>query len=425
LFDVAALLATQPVPPGRRVGVVTNAGGPGILLADACESHGLVLPELSAETVADLRAQLPAEASVRNPVDMIASASPDDFERAVAAVGGDPVIDAVIVIFVPPITTQAEAVAAAVARGAGRVPGQKPVLTVFLSSKGAPPVLAAGPRGRLPSYSFPENAARALAAAERYRRWRERPRGTPLVLDAAARATLREVAERAVGSNDARLWLPPADVEAVLQTIGIATARAVTAAPQDAVAAAERIGYPLVVKAIAPGLIHKSDVGGVILGIGSAAEAAAAVQALRSRIEATGRILTGVLLQREVRGGIEALVGVVNDPTFGPLVVCGLGGVQAELLRDVSFRLPPVTDLDAAEMIDRLRLSALLDGYRGAPPGDRAALVSLLRRVSALVETVPELYELDLNPVKILPPGDGLAVVDARIRVGPARLGPV
>ncbi|HET8645135.1 MAG TPA: acetate--CoA ligase family protein, partial [Vicinamibacteria bacterium] len=212
-------------------------------------------------------------------------------------------------------------------------------------------------------------------------------------------------------------WLGPAQVEAVLAAAGINVAPSRRVAPAEAAAAADRMGYPLVAKAVAPGLLHKSDVGGVILGLEAADQVALAMVTLRDRMARAGHMLTDVQLQREVRGGIEALVGVVADPTFGPLLVCGLGGVQVELLRDASFRLPPVSDLDAEEMIDRLRLRALLDGYRGAPPGDRAALVELLQRVSALVEAVPELRELDLNPVKVLTPGRGAVVVDARLRV--------
>jgi len=414
LFDVVTLLATQPVPPGPRVGVVTNAGGPGILLADACEARGLKLPELEEGTVAALRAFLPAHAGVRNPVDMIASATPADFARAVAAVGADANVDSVVAIYVPPMVTRPEEVAAAIAEGAGRVPAHKPLLTVFLSSKGAPDVLASGPRGRLPSYSFPENAARALAAAERYGRWRARARGNLRHLDATARLTVRDVVDGALQGRDGTVWLDPAQVESVLRAAGIqmATSRQVPAA--QAAVAADAMGYPLVAKAVAPGLLHKSDVGGVILGLDAADQVALAAVTLRERMAKAGHTLKDVLLQREVRGGIEALVGVVADPTFGPLLVCGLGGVQVELLRDASFRLPPVSDLDAEEMIDRLRLRALLDGYRGAPPGDRAALVELLQRVSALVEAIPELRELDLNPVKLLPPGRGAVVVDAR-----------
>jgi len=418
LFDVVALLATQPVPQGPRVGVVTNAGGPGILLADACEARGLKLPELSADTVARLRAFLPPAASVRNPVDVLAAAQPEDFARAVAAVGADPAVDAVVVIYVPPLAVDSDEVAAAIARGAGQVLATKPVASVFLSSKGAPPALARGPRGRLPSYSFPENAARALAAAVKYGRWRERPAGTPTVLDRDARAAVREIVERALAATDGARWLEARDVEAVLRAAGIQIAASQIVAPDEAADTAARMGYPLVAKAVAPGLLHKSDVGGVILGLESAEAVASAVETMRERLQAAGARLQAVQLQREVRGGLEALVGVVGDATFGPLVVCGLGGVLVELLRDASFRLPPVTDLDATEMIDRLRLKPLLDGYRGAPAGDRVALLSLVQRVSALVEAVPELREMDLNPVKVLPPGQGAVVVDARMRVG-------
>jgi acetyl coenzyme A synthetase (ADP forming)-like protein len=418
LFDVVALLATQPVPPGPRVGVVTNAGGPGILLADACEARGLKLPELSAGTVAKLREFLPPAATVRNPVDVLAAAQPEHFARAVAAVGTDPAVDALVVIYVPPLAVDSDEVAAAIARGAAEVPAPKPVASVFLSSKGAPPALARGPRGRLPSYSFPENAARALAAAVKYGRWRERPRGTPVVLERDARAAVREIVELALPADDSARWLEAGDVEGLLRATGIQFAASEIVLPDEAPEAAERMGYPLVAKAVAPGLLHKSDVGGVVLGLESAEAVASAVKTMRARLRAAGVSLAAVQLQREVRGGIEALIGVVGDPTFGPLVVCGLGGVQVELLRDASFRLPPVTDLDAAEMIDRLRLKPLLDGYRGAPAGDRVALLSLVQRVSALVEAVPELREVDLNPVKVLPPGQGAVVVDARMRVG-------
>ncbi|HJQ82499.1 MAG TPA: acetate--CoA ligase family protein, partial [Candidatus Binatia bacterium] len=189
-------------------------------------------------------------------------------------------------------------------------------------------------------------------------------------------------------------------------------------APADAPAAAERLGFPLVAKAVAPGLVHKSDVGGVVLGLDSPEAVGRAVSTLAERVRAAGSALEGVLLQRQVTGGIEALVGVTSDPTFGPLLVCGLGGVLVELLRDVAFHLTPVTDVDARDMLARLRAGRLLDGYRGMPPGDRDALVDVILRVSALVEVLPELRELDLNPVKVLPPGKGAIVVDARMRVG-------
>src|SRR6185369_16749482 len=201
---------TQPVPAGRRVGVVTNAGGPGILFADACEAHGLELPTLAPETLATLRAFLPAQAGLANPIDMIASATPEQYERAMRAVGADAAVDAVVAMYVPPMVSRPEEVAAAIAHAAGDVPAHKPVLCVFLSSKGAPPLLSQGPRGKLPSFSYPENAAMALAAAERYGRWRTRPRGRPLALGRMAETTIRAVVDRVLADRDGARWLDAA-----------------------------------------------------------------------------------------------------------------------------------------------------------------------------------------------------------------------
>jgi acyl-CoA synthetase (NDP forming) len=419
LFDVAALLSTQPVPAGPGVGVVTNAGGPGILLADTCEAHGLRLPELAPETLSTLRAFLPPQAGLANPIDMIASATAEQYLRAMQAVGTDPNVDAVVVIYIPPMVGDPESIARAIAAGAGQVPAHKPVLVVFISSRGAPPLLSTGPRGRLPSYSFPENAAMALAMAERYGRWRTRPRGSTLTLDRFAQSSIRAVIDRVLQGRAEPCWLEPRDLATVLRAAGVEFAAAERTSVTDAVATAERMGYPLVAKAISPGLIHKSDVGAVIMGLDSAAAVAAAAETLVQRLQAIGKPLEGILLQRQIAGGIEALVGVTTDPTFGPLLVCGLGGVLVELLRDVAFRLTPVSDVDAAEMIAKLRAATLLDGYRGAPPGDRDALIGVILRISALVEVVPEIRELDLNPVKVLPPGSGAVAVDGRIRIGP------
>jgi acetyl coenzyme A synthetase (ADP forming)-like protein len=417
LFDVAALLSTQPLPAGRRVAVVTNAGGPGILLADACEAQGLTLPALAERTRERLREFLPAAAGVTNPVDMTAAAPPEHYARAIEVVGADPNTDALVVIYIPVLASPTE-MAAAIARAAGTVAAAKPVLVVFMSADPIPAELGAGPRGALPAYRFPENAAIVLAAAERYGRWRHRPVSAPFVLGDAARAAVRAVVERVLECADGPRWLEPDDLATVLRAAGITVATAERVAPGDAAAAAERLGFPLVAKAIAPGVLHKSDVGGVKLGLHSGSDVAAAVEAMDAAMRAVGTQLEAVLLQREVAVGVEAMVGVTSDPTFGPVLVCGLGGVLVELLRDVSFRLPPVTELDGAEMLALLRGGRLLDGYRGSPPADRAALIDVICRVSAIVEAVPELRELDLNPVKVLAPHQGAVVIDARLRVG-------
>lgn len=417
LFDVGVLLSTQPMPLGARVGVVTNAGGPGILLADMGETHGLVLPELTTETQATLRTLLPPQAGLANPVDMIASATPAQYARTIELVGADANIDALVVIYIPPLVTDPVEIAQAIAQGAGTVPAQKPVLTVFMTSQGVPAALNAGPRGTLPTYTFPENAALALGAAVHYGRWRARPRGTPLSLSPFAHSAVRAVIDRVLATASEPLWLPPGDLATVLHAAGIPLAAAEQTTPAEAVSTAERLGYPLVAKIISPDVLHKSDVGGVILGLETPAAVASAVDTLVARTRQIGARLDGILLQRQVSSGIEALVGVTTDPLFGPLLVCGLGGTLVEVLHDVTFRLTPVSDSDAAEMLTRLRANVLLDGYRGAAPGDRAALITLLLRVSALVESVPELQEFDLNPVKVLAPGAGVIALDGRMQI--------
>jgi acetyl coenzyme A synthetase (ADP forming)-like protein len=419
LMDVATLFSTQPVPIGPRVGAITNGGGAGILLADACEAHGLKLPELTSQTLERLRSFLPAQAALTNPVDTIASATPKQYFQAIEAVGSDPNINSLIIIYIPPQLHSAAEMFEALAKAAARVPLEKPVLCVFMSSQPAPLLLSPPPRGRIPVFGFPENAALALSAAERYERWRKRPRGSILSLDPFARATVRAVIDRILASSRTPVWLDQADAFTVLHAAGIEMAAAELATPDKAEATAERMGYPLVAKVVSAGLIHKSDLGGVLLGLRCKEDVASAVATFVRRMQRSSIQIEKILLQREVPGGIEALVGVTSDPTFGPLVGCGLGGVMAELLKDISFRLSPVSDVDAAEMIEELRAHRILDGYRGMPAGDRAALIRVVQQVSSLVELIPELQELDLNPVKVLEPGRGAIVVDGRIKIGP------
>ncbi|HEU4730213.1 MAG TPA: acetate--CoA ligase family protein, partial [Kofleriaceae bacterium] len=414
MFDVVALLSSQPVPGGPRIGVVTNAGGPGILLADACEAHELTLPQLTPETTEALRAFLPHEASVGNPVDMIASAPPDHYERAIELVGRDPNIDAVVAIYVPPLVTNPESVAAAIARGAATLPDDKPIATVFLSSKGTPALLSSGRRGAIPSYSFPESAALALGAAARYGAWRKRPIGTQFKLDGEREQAVRACVRAWRAEGPGLRWLSSDQISQLLGLAGVPLVEHRTVpGPEAAVAAARELGFPVVLKAIAPRLLHKSDVGGVAVNLADAAAVAAAADDMRARLPA----LEGYLVQRQVPRGVEALVGVTKDASLGPLLVAGIGGVAVELYKDVSFRVTPVSDREAAGMLEELRGKKLFDGFRGAPAADRPALIDIIQRISALVEIMPELVELDMNPVIVLPPGQGAVAVDARIRL--------
>jgi acyl-CoA synthetase (NDP forming) len=260
-----------------------------------------------------------------------------------------------------------------------------------------------------------------LEAANRYGRWRSRPRGDVITLGPATEKAARGVIDRALAGADSPRWLGQDELAAVLKAVGIEAATCEHTSLEQAPAVAERIGYPLVAKVVSPDVLHKTDVGGVIMGLRSAAEVAQAAARLKARMDELGKRFEGVMLQCEVTHGIEALVGVTTDPTFGPLLVCGMGGVNVELVKDVAFRLHPVTDRDAEDMVAALRSSPLLDGYRGAPAGDRQALISIIRAISALVELVPEITELDLNPIKVLPPGQGAVVIDARMRIAPLR----
>lgn len=409
LFDLASLLSSQPVPAGPRLGVVTNVGGPGILLADACEARGLALPRLSEETERALRAFLPATAALGNPIDMTASAPPDHFAATIGLVGRDPNVDAVAVLYVPPLVTEPDEIAAAIARGAGSIPADKPIMTVFMSSKGTPELLARGPRGPIPSFSFPENVAIALSASVRYGQWRARPIGTRFVLKPEQQQSIRaEIAACRDG------WMPLERIATLLATVGVQLAelRIVRPDPSAACAAARELGFPCVLKAVAPGLVHKTDVGGVALDLEDATAVTRAAESMLARVRATQ-----LIVQRQVPRGVEALVGVTTDPTLGPLLVAGIGGTAVELYKDVAFRIVPLSDVDANEMLEQLRGKALLDGFRGAPAADRAVLIEVIQRIAALVEIVPELVELDLNPVIVLPPGHGAIAADARIRL--------
>jgi acyl-CoA synthetase (NDP forming) len=259
----------------------------------------------------------------------------------------------------------------------------------------------------------------ALSAAVGYGKWRARPPAPPFALDLDTEDSVRRIASRLRRQMPNGGWVAPEDLAALLQAIGVPFARIQRTGLEvdSVVAAAEEIGYPVVLKAVAPGLLHKSDVGGVAVGIDSAAALRQAAADVSLKVHEAGVALEGFLVQRQVERGLEALVGVTTDPSLGPLLVAGLGGVHVELFRDVSFRLTPVSELDVAEMLDSLKSRALLDGFRGSPPADREALKRTILRIGGLVEIMPELLELDLNPVMVLGPGKGAIAVDGRLRL--------
>ena len=408
MFDVATLLSHQPLPRGRRVAILTNAGGPGILAADACGANGLELPSLGEATRAELQSFLPAAASLHNPIDMLASASPDDFRRALVAILRDDAVDSVITIFIPPLATKLQAFVEAIS-DAAQDQNDKPVLAVLMRAEAAPPGLSP-----IPAYAFPESAALALARVAAYAAWRSRPVVAASALDRFDRNAIRGVIE-ASRAGEAE-WLSPQDAHALLTAAGIAIPEsAVVTSGDDAVRAATRMGYPVALKAVGRTLVHRTERKAVTLNLQDAAAVRAAYQDFQTRL---GAEMTGVLVQRMIPPGAEMLVGAIQDPLFGPMIGCGTGGVMVEVFADTAFRLHPLTASDAGDMIDELRGARLLRGYRGAPRVDEAALRDVLLRVSALIGAAPEIRELDLNPVIVLP--SGACVADVRVRLGSA-----
>jgi len=413
MFELATLLANQPPPGGDRVAIVTNGGGLGILCADTCEAHGLKVPPLSDDTVAALREFLPPAASLANPVDMIASATGEDYGRTIRTVAGDPGIDALIVIYIPPLATLAPEIARNIVEAIRDIGGRIPVLTTFMSAKGLLEELQA-PGIRVPSFAFPEQAAIALAHAARYGRWRIRPEGeVPRFPDIRADEAAAILASALHG---APRWMAPEEVEGLLSCYGLPTVHAhrVTT-PEEAGAAAAQVGGGVALKAVGPEIVHKTEIGAVRLGLIGTAEVRREAVEMARAIEAQGVKLEGFLVQPMIEDGIEMLVGVVHDPLFGPVVACGAGGTVVELVKDVAVRITPLTDLDASEMVRSLATFPLLEGHRGGAKADVAALEETLLRVSAMVEAHPEIGEMDLNPVMVLK--RGAVVVDARVRV--------
>ena len=414
MFEAAAFFSTQPLPRGNRVGIITNAGGPGILAADACEAAGLRVPELAEKTKEGLREFLPLIAGVTNPVDMTSAGSAADYRQAIGVVSQDPNIDALIVIFIPPMAVRTEDAASQIVAATEELNGRIPVIATFMAAEGISGQLT-GKSVKVPAYPFPESAARVLAHAVRRRSWLAAPRGVipsfPDVRRLEAAAIVSEVL------SDRRGWLDPAESKELLDCYGIRQAKGGTAkTPLEAEKLARQLGGKVVIKGVARGLVHKSELGAVRTGLGPG-DVLRTAKEMRESLQKAGYEKSEFLVQEMLEGGAEMFVGVTNDPNFGPLLACGAGGTLVELIRDVAVKLTPLTDVDAAEMVRSLKTFPVLDGYRGATKRDVRGFEETILRLGALVEDLPEVAELDLNPLFVLGEGEGTVVADARIRV--------
>ena len=416
LFDLAMAFALQPIPRGDRVAVVSDAGGPAIMCVDELVAHGLRLAELSPTTRADMKKWAPPEASLQNPIDLTPQGSLDDYRRAMDAVLADGSVDAAIAIYVPPVRVDEVDVARAIWEIARK--HSKPVLCNFLGraedSAGFVELVTHG----VPSYSYPESAARALAAMHRYARYRDRDEGA-LRTFPVDRGMAESVLSRTRAEN--RTLLRADEANRLLEAYGIRTAKArFVRAVEDLPAVAAEIGYPVVVKPVGPDLVHKSELQAVLLDVRGKEDLLEGASRLARRLRDRGVAFEGFLVQEFVTGGTEVILGMTRDKVYGPCLVFGLGGIYVEYLKDVAFGLPPLTDRDAMRMIESIRTYPLLQGVRGEPARDVTALQDALLRLAQLVSDSDRIQEIDLNPVIVLPEGKGYRAVDARIVLAPA-----
>ncbi len=421
MFDIAACLDAQPLPSGTRVGIVTNAGGPGILAVDACEAAGLRVVEFGPDVRTRLHAFLPSTASVSNPIDMVASAGPAEYRQAIELLLTESDVDALIVVFTPIDESKSTSVLAGIKGGiaAARSRGvlTKPVLACIMSDSTDHLPLRVWSE-TIPTYAFPENAARALGKVAAYASWRSQPAGLFWTFDDVHVDEARAICRQALARGDT--WLTDHDVWGVLNAFGVPVAvHSLARTADEAAAFASIIGFPVAAKLASTKVTHKTELGAVRLNLASAAEVRAAFEDIVAR---TQRIVgpdavDGVVIQPMITGGVETLIGITHDALFGPLVGFGIGGINVEVLGDVRFRVAPLTDRDADDLLHEIRGFPLLTGHRGRPPADIDALRDVLLRMSCLAEHVPEIAELDLNPVIALAPGAGCRVIDARIKV--------
>lgn len=422
MFDLAAALSHQPLPDGRRIGIVTNSGGPGILCTDACETNNLEVPEFDEQTKNRLQKFLPEEASVLNPVDMVASAGPDSYKNAIKAVLNSSSVDALIILYIPVSEGQSEPIISAIKQGITEAKENtdrsKPVIMCQVADERQKRFLNVRDE-KVPSYLFPETPALVLSDMADYAEWLEKPRGQIPEYENTDFDQIRDYA-KSLSDQYQDSWLPAHETRNLLHQARFPLAEGGLATSQaEATEIAQEIGYPVAIKLVSQQITHKSDVGGVELHLQSDRDVQTAFERIRTRVSDMGEeyAMEGVLVQEMEQEGTEIMIGVQSDPQYGHLIGFGLGGIFVEVLSDVTFRIAPLSDQDAEEMINEIKGSKILHGYRGKQAVDVEALKDLLLRVSSLVYHAPQIQEMDLNPVFAKPEGEDCSIVDVRIRM--------
>jgi len=415
-FDFAQAFAQQPLPAGPRVAVITNAGGPGIMAADAIERTGLEFAALSDETVEALAKGLPPAANIHNPIDVLGDALPDRYELALRVALDDGGIDALLVLLTPQAMTDATATAEVVVKTAAAKPG-KPVLACFLGAAKVREGTRLLAEGGIPQYDSAESAVATLRAMTDYVRWRARPKRV-VKLFPVNRRKVERIIERHLRRGQREIG--EMESKEILEAYGFVTPKGSLATTSDQAASiADQLGYPVVLKIWSPDILHKSDVDGVKLGLSSVQEVRDAFDLMMYRIpkQVPDAAILGVLVQQMCRQGQEVILGMNRDPRFGPLMMFGMGGIMVEVLRDVSFHLAPLTADEAGKMLTRTKTYQILRGVRGREGVDVDAIAEGLQRLSQLVTEFPEIQEMDINPYVVGPEGTAPIAVDARISV--------
>ena len=416
LFDYATALSMQPLPKGNRILIITNAGGPGTMAADAVEKAGMEVAELDRNTATALRAQLPQAASVGNPIDVLGDADPKRYMAAIEAAQADPAVDAILVILTPQAMTRPAETAIAIA---GALDGSKPVVASFMGGRDVMPgrkeLAAAG----LPDYESPERAVSALKSMVQYAAWKERPPRLVTRFRVNRRRVERIISRR---QRTGMLQLGEVKGKDILGAYGFRVMDGALAGSADeAVEIAERIGYPVAMKIVSPDVVHKSDLGGVQLNVasGEAVGDAFDLMMLKIRKRLPSAWIEGIYVEQMAGKGMEIIIGMSRDPQFGPMLMFGLGGIFVEVMKDVTFHLAPITEAEAIQMLKATRSYAMLEGKRGQKGVDIAAIASGLQRISQLTTDFPQILELDINPFIVGESGSEPVVADARMTLAP------
>lgn len=414
LFDCAEAFIDPALPSGRGTAIVTNAGGPGIMATDACIRYGLKIVRFQDYTIKSLRFQMPPTGSIKNPVDVIGDAKHDRYRAALDAVTADEGVDQVAVIVTPQMMTDVEDIARVIAEIKSF--SHKPIIGVLMGSVDVYPAVEILRKAGIPSFTFPENAMRALAAKAGFAEWVRRPMSDFRQYEVDRKAVAQLFDEELKAGRPQLVELPALQA---FRHYGFPTVPfALAKSADEAVAAAEEMGYPVVMKISGPQILHKTDIGGVRLDLADEHQVREAFDEMFASVRrhlGEEVEIWGVLIQKMLARGKEIILGMTRDPSFGPLLMFGLGGIYTEALRDVAFRLAPLRENVAAEMIKDIRSHRLLEGVRGEPPSDMTAIAECILRLSQLVTDHPSIQELDINPLMVYPRGQGAVIADARI----------